>query len=66
MQLKVHYYALLREQAGRSEETIETAAATASGFTDAMTRVIKPPMDVPTKTARGMPKDAMSPRTSKA
>jgi len=28
MQLKIHYYALLREQAGRSEETLETAAAT--------------------------------------
>ena len=28
MQLKIHYYALMREQAGRSEETIETAAAT--------------------------------------
>lgn len=30
MQLKVQYYALLREQAGRSEETLETAAATAA------------------------------------
>ena len=28
MQLKVQYYALMREQAGRSEETLETAAAT--------------------------------------
>jgi molybdopterin-guanine dinucleotide biosynthesis protein A len=28
MQLKIQYYALMREQAGRSEETIETAAAT--------------------------------------
>jgi molybdenum cofactor guanylyltransferase len=28
MQLKIQYYALLREQAGRSEETLETAAAT--------------------------------------
>jgi molybdopterin converting factor subunit 1 len=28
MQLKVQYYALMREQAGRSEETIETAART--------------------------------------
>ncbi len=28
MQLKIHYYALMREQAGRSEETLETAAAT--------------------------------------
>lgn len=30
MQLKVQYYALMREQAGRSEETIETSAATPS------------------------------------
>jgi molybdopterin-guanine dinucleotide biosynthesis protein A len=28
MQLKIQYYALMREQAGRSEETIETRAAT--------------------------------------
>ena len=28
MQLKVQYYALMREQAGRSEEWLETAAAT--------------------------------------
>ncbi len=28
MQLKVQYFALLREQAGRSEETVETAAVT--------------------------------------
>ena len=28
MQLKIQYYALMREQAGRSEETIETAALT--------------------------------------
>ncbi|HEX3914696.1 MAG TPA: NTP transferase domain-containing protein [Steroidobacteraceae bacterium] len=28
MQLKIHYYALMREQAGRSEETLETAAST--------------------------------------
>ena len=28
MQLKIKYYALLREQAGRSEETLETAAKT--------------------------------------
>jgi len=28
MQLKIQYYALLREQAGRSEETLETAATT--------------------------------------
>lgn len=28
MQLKIHYYALMREQAGRSEETVDTSAAT--------------------------------------
>ncbi len=28
MQLKIQYYALMREQAGRSDETVETAAAT--------------------------------------
>jgi molybdopterin converting factor small subunit len=28
MQLKIHYYALMREQAGRSEETLETSAGT--------------------------------------
>jgi molybdopterin converting factor subunit 1 len=28
MQLKIHYYALMREQAGRSEESLETSAAT--------------------------------------
>jgi molybdopterin converting factor subunit 1 len=28
MQLKIQYYALMREQAGRSEESLETAAAT--------------------------------------
>jgi molybdopterin converting factor small subunit len=28
MQLKIQYYALMREQAGRSEETIETSAPT--------------------------------------
>jgi molybdopterin converting factor subunit 1 len=28
MQLRVQYYAILREQAGRSEEALETAAAT--------------------------------------
>ena len=28
MQLKIQYYALMREQAGRSEETLETTAAT--------------------------------------
>ena len=28
MQLKIQYYALMREQAGRSEENLETSAAT--------------------------------------
>jgi molybdopterin converting factor subunit 1 len=28
MLLKIQYYAVMREQAGRSEETVETAAAT--------------------------------------
>ncbi len=28
MQLKIQYYALMREQAGRSEETLETSAGT--------------------------------------
>jgi molybdopterin converting factor subunit 1 len=28
MQLKIQYYALMREQAGRSEETLETASNT--------------------------------------
>jgi len=28
MQLKIQYYALMREQAGRSEESLETSAAT--------------------------------------
>jgi molybdopterin converting factor subunit 1 len=28
MQLKIQYYALMREQAGRSEEALETSAAT--------------------------------------
>jgi molybdopterin converting factor subunit 1 len=30
MQLKIHYYALMREQAGRSEETLDTSSATPS------------------------------------
>jgi molybdopterin converting factor subunit 1 len=30
MQLKIQYYALMREQAGRSEEALETSAATPS------------------------------------
>ncbi|MGO9513126.1 MAG: MoaD/ThiS family protein [Steroidobacteraceae bacterium] len=28
MQFKIQYYALMREQAGRSEETVESSAAT--------------------------------------
>jgi molybdopterin converting factor subunit 1 len=28
MQLKIQYFALMREQAGRSEESLETSAAT--------------------------------------
>jgi molybdenum cofactor guanylyltransferase len=32
MQLKIQYYALMREQAGRSEETIETSASTPAGL----------------------------------
>jgi molybdopterin converting factor subunit 1 len=28
MQLKIHYYALMREQAGRSEEILDSCAAT--------------------------------------
>ncbi len=28
MQLNIQYYALMREQAGRSQETLETSAAT--------------------------------------
>ena len=28
MQLKIHYYALMREQAGRSEEMLDTTAST--------------------------------------
>jgi molybdopterin converting factor subunit 1 len=30
MNLKIQYYALMREQAGRSEEWVETCAATAA------------------------------------
>jgi molybdopterin converting factor subunit 1 len=30
MQLNIRYYALMREQAGRSEEALDTAAATPS------------------------------------
>jgi molybdenum cofactor guanylyltransferase len=32
MQLKIQYYALMREQAGRSEETLETTASTPGGL----------------------------------
>jgi molybdenum cofactor guanylyltransferase len=32
MQLKIQYYALMREQAGRSEETFETSASTPAGL----------------------------------
>jgi molybdopterin converting factor small subunit len=49
MQLKIHYYALMREQAGRSEEMLETLAATPAhlyselaaryGFTLALNRL---------------------------
>lgn len=39
MQLKIQYFAVLREQAGRSEETLETAAATpAALFEELRTR----------------------------
>jgi molybdopterin-guanine dinucleotide biosynthesis protein A len=34
MQLKIQYYALMREQAGRSEETLETSAATPAKLYD--------------------------------
>jgi molybdopterin converting factor subunit 1 len=30
MQLKIQYYAIMREQAGRSEETVETQSQTAA------------------------------------
>jgi molybdenum cofactor guanylyltransferase len=32
MQLKIQYYALMREQAGRSDETLETSASTPAGL----------------------------------
>jgi molybdopterin-guanine dinucleotide biosynthesis protein A len=32
VQLKIQYYALMREQAGRSEETLETSASTPAGL----------------------------------
>jgi molybdopterin-guanine dinucleotide biosynthesis protein A len=34
MQLNIQYYALMREQAGRSEETLETSATTPAGLYD--------------------------------
>ena len=34
VQLSIHYYALMREQAGRSEETLESSAATPSALYD--------------------------------
>jgi molybdopterin converting factor subunit 1 len=34
VQLSIHYYALMREQAGRSEETLETSAATPRALYD--------------------------------
>jgi molybdopterin converting factor subunit 1 len=34
MQLKIQYYAILREQAGRSEETVETSAQTPADLYD--------------------------------
>jgi molybdopterin converting factor subunit 1 len=37
MQLKIQYYALMREQAGRSEESLETSAATAADLYDELT-----------------------------
>jgi molybdenum cofactor guanylyltransferase len=38
MQLKIQYYALMREQAGRSEESLETSAATPADLYDELTR----------------------------
>jgi molybdopterin converting factor subunit 1 len=38
MQLKIQYYALMREQAGRSEESFETSAATPADLYDELTR----------------------------
>ena len=37
MQLKIHYYALMREQAGKSEETLDTGASTPSDLYDELT-----------------------------
>jgi MoaD family protein len=38
MQLKIQYYALMREQAGRSEETFDTASATPADLYGELTR----------------------------
>jgi molybdopterin converting factor subunit 1 len=37
MQLKIQYYALMREQAGRSEEMLETSANTPAELYDQLT-----------------------------
>jgi molybdopterin-guanine dinucleotide biosynthesis protein A len=37
MQLKIQYFALMREQAGRSDETLETSAATAADLFEELT-----------------------------
>ena len=38
MQLMIQYFALLREQAGRSQETVETSAATPEALYAELTR----------------------------
>jgi molybdenum cofactor guanylyltransferase len=38
MQLKIQYYALMREQAGRSEESLESSAATPADLYDELAR----------------------------
>jgi molybdopterin converting factor subunit 1 len=38
MQLNIQYYALMREQAGRSEECLESSAATPADLYDELTR----------------------------
>jgi molybdopterin converting factor subunit 1 len=38
MQLNIQYYALMREQAGRSEESLESSAATPADLYDELTR----------------------------
>jgi molybdopterin converting factor subunit 1 len=37
MQLKIQYFALMREQAGRSDETLETSAATPADLFEELT-----------------------------